>query len=170
MPDRAFDSDDLLQDSLLRVFRHLPAVEPPQDGARLAYVHRAVANRFRDEWRVSARRPRRVAMSVDLLDRNRSPLDALMDRERAAHCRLALARLSPKQRLAVVAGAEWSRDYRVLATILGKPSPDAARVALGRAVARLSRELARLPDTSPRARRTAPAPPAWPDGLGMEAS
>ena len=54
----------------------------------------------------------------------------------------ALERLKPASREAVVARVEMGFSYRQVATELGKPSPDAARMAVSRALAQLAREMA----------------------------
>ena len=54
---------------------------------------------------------------------------------------LALQRLSPRDREAVVARIELGMEYAELALVLGKPSPDAARVAVARALVRLAQEM-----------------------------
>ena len=70
-----------------------------------------------------------------------SPLEAAIGREEVARYEAALARLRPEDREAIVARIEMGYDYVELAEALGKPSPDAARKAVQRAVVRLAEEL-----------------------------
>ena len=55
----------------------------------------------------------------------------------------ALLRLSPRDREAIVARLEMQCDYEELAEALGSPSPDAARMAVKRALLRLAEEMRR---------------------------
>jgi DNA-directed RNA polymerase specialized sigma24 family protein len=53
----------------------------------------------------------------------------------------ALQRLSADERQAVIARVELGLSHRELAEALGKGSPDAARMAVARALVRLAREM-----------------------------
>jgi len=54
----------------------------------------------------------------------------------------ALGRLRPIDLEAVVSRLELGHSYEQVALVLGKPSADAARVAVNRALVRLTEELA----------------------------
>ena len=56
----------------------------------------------------------------------------------------ALARLQSTDQEAIVARIELDLPYRKLAQVLGKPSPDSARMAVTRALARLAEEMVRV--------------------------
>jgi RNA polymerase sigma-70 factor (ECF subfamily) len=53
----------------------------------------------------------------------------------------ALDSLSDSEREAVIARVEMDMSYAEIAVALGKPSPDAARVAISRALLRLAEEM-----------------------------
>lgn len=53
------DTDDLVQDTLLRTFTRIGTFEARGAGALLAYLRQAVLNRVRDELRRRARSPER---------------------------------------------------------------------------------------------------------------
>ena len=55
----------------------------------------------------------------------------------------ALGRLSEPEREAIVARIEMGHGYEEIARALGKPSPDAARMAVSRALVRLAEEMGR---------------------------
>jgi len=55
----------------------------------------------------------------------------------------AFACLEEQEREAIVARLELGLTYGEIAQSLGKPSPDAARMAVGRALVRLAREMGR---------------------------
>ena len=54
----------------------------------------------------------------------------------------ALAKLTPEDRRAIVARCEWGMTHEEVAQALGKPSANAARAAIHRALVRLAKEMA----------------------------
>ncbi len=136
------DTDDLVQDSLIGALANLAHFEYRHDGALDHYLRGAVKNRIRDE----IRRVRRSPVAVELTEAERapdgSPLDIAIGRETAEKYEAALARLKPEERQAVVARVEMNRSYKQVADVLGKPSTDAARMTVTRALVRLAREMA----------------------------
>ncbi len=137
------DTSDLVQDTLLHAFTRITAFEPRGDGALRAYLRQAVENRIRDELRRIARRP-----AVDNLDTDNevpgggpSPLDRAIDDQTWARYLSALKRLNPRERRLIVGRAELGYSFAQLAYIDGRASPDAARMALKRALVRLASEM-----------------------------
>ena len=65
------------------------------------------------------------------------------DRYAAAPLETALQRLSAAEREAIIARVELGLSYQEMATYLSKPSPDEARMAVTRAIVRLTEEMAR---------------------------
>jgi len=140
----ARDTDDLVQDTLVRTLGHLATFEPHRPGAFAAYLRRALVNRVRDEVRRASRRPTADEHGLDdLPDPAPSPLEEAIGREELARYELALARLSEQERELIVARLELNCSYQELAASAGRPSADAARMAVIRAVARLAREMGR---------------------------
>ena len=74
-------------------------------------------------------------------DHGESPLDQVIGLENTERYEAAMLRLRDADREAIVARVELRYSYQELAVALGKPSPDAARVAVARAVYRLAREI-----------------------------
>jgi len=72
-----------------------------------------------------------------------SPLDKTIDRETQERYRRALTRLRPPDRDAILARLEHGYSYDQLALILSKPTAEAARLAVRRALVRLAREMQR---------------------------
>ena len=137
------DTSDLVQDTLLHAFSRITVFEPRGDGALRAYLRQAVENRIRDELRRVARRP-----PVDYLDADvqvpgggPSPLDRAIDDQTWARYLSALKRLTPRERRLIVGRAELGYSFTQLAHIDGRASPDAARMALKRALVRLASEM-----------------------------
>ena len=135
------DTDDLVQDTLLRTFSRMDAFEVRGVGALQAYLRQAVMNRLRDELRRKGRAP----AFVDVHDLNiagqGSPLEEAIGAEAAARYVAALARLEPEEREAIIGRVEMDYSYADLADMLGKPTADAARKAARRALLRLAEEM-----------------------------
>lgn len=131
------DTDDVVQDALLSTFRRLEDFEPRHDGALMAYLRQAVANRIRSEIR---RKTPAVDASVDLdgLESELpSPLEAVVGRDAFARYEAALAQLDEDDRAAVIGRFEMGYSYDALARAMDRPSADAARKVVERAVRRL---------------------------------
>jgi RNA polymerase sigma-70 factor (ECF subfamily) len=136
------ETDDVVQESLVRTVAHLGDFEPRHEAALQAYLRQAVLNRIRDELRRAARRPAATDLPSEHPDGGPSPLEQTIGREAVERYEAALQRLSEEDRAAVVAKVELQGSYQELAQSLGKPSADAARMAVSRALLRLAREMA----------------------------
>jgi RNA polymerase sigma-70 factor, ECF subfamily len=131
------DTQDLVQDTILSSLRHLDHFESRHEGALQAYLRQAVLNRIRDEARRFGRRPASTELTDSQPSKGASPLDIAIGREGVERYEAALQRLRPADREAIIGRLEMQHDYQELATILGKPNANAARVAVTRALARL---------------------------------
>lgn len=132
------DTSDLVQDTLMRSVKALNAFEPRNEASLELYLRRAVVNRLRDELRRVKRAPRREPLADELPAPAPSPLDQAIGQQDLARYVRALSRLAPHEREAVVARLELGYSYKEVAVLVGKPTPDAARVAVARAVIRLA--------------------------------
>jgi RNA polymerase sigma-70 factor (ECF subfamily) len=135
------ETEDLLQETVMHALQRLPLFEYRHQGALQAYLRQAVNNRILDEIRRVHRRPSPVALVDDRADPAASPLEQAIGREGLERYDAALQRLRPADREAIVARLELQQSYEEIAVALGKPSANAARVAVTRALARLVREL-----------------------------
>jgi RNA polymerase sigma-70 factor (ECF subfamily) len=135
------DTQDLVQETVLRAVRRLHAFEPRHQGALQAYLRQAIANRIRDEIRRARRRPPAVALDGSYADPSPSPLEQAIGREGLARYEAALQRLKPVHREAIVARLELQQSYEEIAVALGKPTANAARVAVTRAMTYLLKEM-----------------------------
>jgi RNA polymerase sigma-70 factor (ECF subfamily) len=146
LPRRArsmIDTDDLVQDSLLRTVEKLDVLEPRRAGGFQSYLRQAVINRIRDELRRSWTRQGGRLPENEPLSPDPSPLEETLGLEALRRYEAAVERLRPEDREAILARLEMGFDYAEIAVSLGKPSPDAARMAISRALVRLAEELAR---------------------------
>jgi RNA polymerase sigma-70 factor, ECF subfamily len=136
-------TDDLVQDALLRTLQQLRDFEPKHEAALQAYLREALRNRIRDELRRAGRRPAPGELDSQHPDGAPSPLEQTIGRESLERYEAALGRLKHDDRAAIVAKLELQGSYQELAASLGKPSADAARMAVSRALLRLAEEMAR---------------------------
>jgi RNA polymerase sigma-70 factor (ECF subfamily) len=135
------DTDDLVQDTLMQTLRRLDAFEPRFDGALQAYLRQALVNRVRDQLRRAAVAPAPGTVPEDYPAALASPLEQAIGGELAARYEAALERLRPEERELIVARVEMGDSYQQIAEALGKSSPDAARMAVARALVRLAEEM-----------------------------
>jgi RNA polymerase sigma factor (sigma-70 family) len=137
------DTDDLVQDTLLRTFKGLENFEPRGVGALQAYLRRAILNRIKDELRRKARQP----LATDLDDQQAydglSPLEQAIGHEAVERYERALARLQPDEQEAIIGRIELGYTYQEMAQVMGKPTAEAARKAAERALMRLVEEMDR---------------------------
>ena len=136
------DTDDLVQNALLRALDHIEAFEPRREGAFLAYLRRILVNQIRDEARRAARQPPQEEPGKNLPDPEPSPLEQALGREKVARYEAALGKLNEEDRQAVVLRIEFGFTYPEIAEATGSPSANAARMKVVRAVQRLAEELA----------------------------
>ena len=139
------DTEDIVQDALMKSVRRLESFTPKHEGAFCAYVCEALRNRLRDALRRSARRPAGVQLSLDQPASDPSPLEQAVGRELLARYDAALQRLRESDRELVVARVELGLDYAEIADLSGKPSLAAVRVAVSRALVRLGTEMGHAP-------------------------
>jgi RNA polymerase sigma-70 factor (ECF subfamily) len=138
------DTQDLVQDTLLQTFKRIDRFEVRGDGALQAYLRQGVLNRIRDEFRRASRRPANAPLDSHAADPAPSPLEEAIGREAVERYDDALQRLRAEDREAIIARIEMGFTHEELATLLGKPSANAARMALERALVRLAEEMHRL--------------------------
>jgi RNA polymerase sigma factor (sigma-70 family) len=132
------DTDDVVQDVLVKTVGRLRYFESRNPMAFLAYLRRAVVNRIVDEVRRHARSCRTVPLTTDCAERAASPRERLLGKEHSDQCREALSRLRQRDRQVILLRVSESLSYHEIARRLEMPTPDAARVALSRALSRLT--------------------------------
>ncbi len=135
------DTDDLVQDTLLKTFKRIESFEPRRVGALQAYLRTAVLNRLRDELRRKGRAPESANLESIEVEMADSPLEAAIGREKVEAYETALDRLKPEEREAIIARIELGYSYQELAVMLEKPSADAARKTSERVLVRLAEEM-----------------------------
>ena len=139
----AADTADYVQETVLHTLRHLGTFEPQRDGALLGYLRRSLVNRVRDQFRHAARHPAPSELNDGMADGGTSPLDLAIREEDRERYQAGLKRLRRADRKAIVASIELGYTYDQIALVLDKPSAEAARMAVRRALVRLGEEMTR---------------------------
>ncbi len=90
------------------------------------------------------RQARPVTLDSKEPDHGPSPLDVTIGHEAYERYLVALSELDEKDSQAIIARVEMGQTWEEVADALGKPSRDAARVAVTRALRRLAEGMARV--------------------------
>jgi RNA polymerase sigma factor (sigma-70 family) len=135
------DTDDFVQETLVRSFRRLDDFTPRHDQAFWAYVCETMRNRLRDAVRNAARRPLGEDLPESEPTPMPSPLELAVGQQTLRRYEAALQRLRESDRELIVARVELGLDYGEIADLLGRPTMSAARVAVSRALLRLAMEM-----------------------------
>jgi RNA polymerase sigma-70 factor (ECF subfamily) len=135
------DTDDLVQVTVVRALQHIETFEPRREGAFLAYLRQILLNQLRDEVRRVSRRPGRSELADNLADPGISPLERVIGSEAMDRYENALGRLTEEQRESVVLRLELGYSYSEIAEALDRPTDNAARMLVTRALVRLAEEM-----------------------------
>jgi len=140
---KAADTDDLVQDSFVRSLSHLRTLKPRGPQSLMSYFKVIILNQIRDYVRQSVRRPVSPLDETvhERLGSTPSPLEQLLGREVLERYQRALLSLSEDDQQMVLAAVELTLTDTEIAELFEKPSIDAARMARGRALARLGRAM-----------------------------
>lgn len=137
------ETADLIQDALLHTIRRIDHVELRGQGALRAYLRQAIVNRINDEFRRFDRRPNEVPLNDEWPDRGPSALARAIEGQNRERYVAALSRLREDERELVVGRLELGYSYEQLAILSNRATPDAARVAVRRALVKLAEEMSR---------------------------
>ncbi len=113
------DTGDIVQEVLIRSLDHVAQFDNRGPGALFGYLRQTVLNRLRDESLRVSRTPPRDAL-LDARDSQPSPFEELIGRETLENFERSLLALEPDEQCD-----------------LGRPSADAARMFVGRALAKV---------------------------------
>ncbi len=135
----SLDTSDLVQESLRYMFTRLEWFESKRASSLRAYLRRDVENRIRDELRRATRRRHAIApeQPVRMSEAGAPQLRRLVDEEAWRRYVDGLRRLRSRDRRLIAGRLELGYNYRQLALVERMASPDAARMALRRALIRL---------------------------------
>ncbi len=142
LPHRArgsLDTSDVVQEVLGYTFARLDWFESKRASSLRAYLRRVTENRIRDELRRATRRRHAIApeQRVRMSEDGAPQLRRLVDDDAWRRYVDGLQRLTSRDRRLIAGRVELGYNYRQLALAERMPSPDAARMALRRALIRL---------------------------------
>ncbi len=120
----------------------LPKMGTRQRHTIRAYLRRSIQHRITDEVRRAGKVEVPAVDGVEGPSPEADPLSRALGAEKEARYREALGRLSDNEQRLIVGRLELAYSYAQLALATGKSSPDAARVAVRRAMLRLAEEMA----------------------------
>ena len=132
------ETADLVQMTLLRALNRMEHFESRGEGAFLGYLRQILLNVVRDEIRRSSARGPHVGLDETLASPYSSVVEQVVGLEQMERYQRALEQLTQEQQQAVLLRVEFGYTYAQLAEALAKPSPDAARMMVVRALAELA--------------------------------
>jgi RNA polymerase sigma-70 factor (ECF subfamily) len=136
------DTEDLVQDAIIQSVGKLGDMQLQWKGVFHSYLRQAVLNKIRDHIRRAGARDRaHDAVAPRGLPAQTSPLEEVIGLEALERYERALEQLSDGDRELVVARMEMDCGYEEMAELLGKPSADAVRMGVKRALSRLARAM-----------------------------
>ncbi|HET9253210.1 MAG TPA: sigma-70 family RNA polymerase sigma factor [Candidatus Eisenbacteria bacterium] len=139
------DTSDLVQETLIRTVERLVDIESQGPGAFEGYVRRAILNRIQDQVRWARRRP--IGEVPETLTATApSPLELAIGADLAQRYERALEQLPEEERHLIHLRIELDFDHGEIAAIVGRSSPDAARMAFQRALRKLADIMGREDD------------------------
>lgn len=139
------DTDDIVQETLLKALGRVDAFEHRGEGAFLGYLRQALLNRVRDGLRHARAMPV-VTTLEDLMAEEDSPAVRTLGRELFDRFEDALSSLSEEQRLGVILRIEFGFSHQQVAEALEKTSAEAARSMVARALASVALKMGRPVD------------------------
>ena len=135
------DTSDLVQSALMRAFQALPTFEAEGNGAFFGFLRTIVLNLLRDEVRRLTRRPLSVELPDEIADAHSSPLASAVTLETLKAYEYAMQQLDDDERDIVIMRVELGLSHQDIAAMTSCPTPNAARMRVARALARLAERM-----------------------------
>ncbi len=132
------ETDDLVQITFLRALNNLGRFEAQRPGGFLAYLRTILLNALRDEIRRRQRRPQQLPIAEEQLASQTSVVEDLVGAEVLEAYEAALAKMDDEKRMAVVMRVEFGMSYDEIAHELERPSGNATRMMIARALKELA--------------------------------
>jgi RNA polymerase sigma-70 factor (ECF subfamily) len=132
------DTADIVQVVLYRALNRLQEFEHRHEGAFFAYLRQIVLNAIREEIRRAQRRPSAPEPPDELTDAGASVVEQAIGHEVLECYERALLELTAEQREAVILRLECGLSYPEIAESMGKPSANAVRMLVVRALVTLA--------------------------------
>jgi RNA polymerase sigma factor (sigma-70 family) len=135
------DTQDLVQEVMLALAKSIDRFNPTHESAFPAYLRIVLRRKIIDAVRRASRRPVFDPLNEDHVDHGPSPYECLVGITLKEAYEAAFRKLTREQQTLVFLRVELDLAYKEIAEITAAPSVDAVRMATGRAVLRLSRNM-----------------------------
>lgn len=135
------DTNDLVQDAMLQVFKSLDRFEPRHAGAFLAFVRQTLRNKLIDRLRHAKSRGEQEPLEDTRASADPSPEQEAVATQLLDRYEEALGRLTSAQQEAIFVRVELGLPWSEVADVLNKPSVPAAQMAVRRAILALAHEM-----------------------------
>ena len=140
------DTEDLIQVALLGLVRNFATFRYEGEWSLQAYLRRSVVNGIREQLRKRVRTPEMQELPVDLKARDQCPYEQAVGKEVFERYNRALEQLTAMEQEAVVAWVELGCSHREILLLTEKPSVDASRMFVSRALEKIATLMAANPD------------------------
>lgn len=136
------DTDDIVQETLVRTVRNLSHFKVRSDVGLDAYLRRALLNRVREEIRRrQTEASKREPLPAEWADAGPTPVEAALNTEARDRYETGLAELEENERLAIIGRLELGYTYAEVASLIDMRTPDAARKHTARALRKLAEQM-----------------------------
>ena len=139
------DTVDIVQQAMVRTLGRIDRIDTSLPGSLLAYLRRAVTNQIRDEIRRARRRPQLAELDEHLPALDLDPLQSVISEQELERYNVAILQLPADQQEAFLMRIEMGCGYREIADALGRPSTEAARMLVRRAIRAVAEALREMP-------------------------
>jgi RNA polymerase sigma-70 factor, ECF subfamily len=136
------DTDDIVQVALVGLVKNFGSFEYQGEWSLQAYLRKTVVNEIRKQIRRRVRLPDVRTLPDDLASSSPCPHETAVGREVFARYNAALETLPPVEQEAVVAWVEMGCSYKEIMLLADKPTADAARMFVTRALEKLAKSMA----------------------------
>jgi RNA polymerase sigma-70 factor, ECF subfamily len=136
------DTVDFVQIALIKALNKLEAFESDRPGSFLIYLRQILLNQVRDEVRRRRVRPRTVEFEEGIAndENEQTHVERIIGAERLSAYQAAVGKLPKRQQELVIMRLEFGMSYPEIAAE-AESTPDAVRVMVTRAVAKIAVEL-----------------------------
>lgn len=132
---------DLVQDTMLKVFKHMDRFEPRHAGAFLGFVRRTLDRQIIDRVRSANRQGKQDPLASSARSTDPTAHELFLAADVRSRYERALDALRPDYREAIIARIELGLPWPEVKDALGKPTVAAAQMHVRRAIVRLAKEM-----------------------------
>jgi RNA polymerase sigma factor (sigma-70 family) len=139
------DTEDIVVETLWSSVQRLKGLDLQEEGSFLKYLRTALKNRIYKEVRRQKARPGQTELDASTIEmenpigpRSKGPDEETDLRQAMTEYEVALENMSPSEQDLIIARLEFGMSFTQVAEWFGKPSEDAARMAVNRAVKKLA--------------------------------